>query len=521
MKIAVLGFDGPVSRSLRAELERQGHRVTSDGAECAVYFPGDEEELRRIVAAGYARLVLRSHAYFYGSNPKNPGLMTEDRVSLLPEDSPDRRWVRLEEIAAAHPNAAIVRLTNVLDAAEGDVLVGELSGASGCAPAGRDPCVQFLSVDDAAGALAAAATSTATGPFNAAGDGVIPLKKAFLAAGVRRRPRLLPFAHRLVPLQYNWTVSSERAHRELGWKARRSTLEALADWVRNRPAARLDLLETPYDPWGLDVDYIRAWGWWFNFLRHIYWRIESEGLENIPARGRALYVSNHRGFMPLDAVMHLWIILLARGRVCRFLIVHSLLRIPFLCNFLTKLGGVIASQENAERLLAAESLVGVFPEGIRGAFTRYKEAYRLRDFAKTGFAQIAIANRAPVIPAAVVGHAEIFPILAGFESGAVTRELGWPFFPIAPMFPLAPVPIPSKWHIRVLPALPFDEIDIAQASNPRYLRTISRHVQAILQANLDQMTARRRGWFHGSVLDGAAPAAPPFPMLRAVSGDLS
>ena len=85
MNVAVLGFDGPVSRSLRAELERQGHKVDPAAKDCLVYFPGNEEEFFELVAnGGYARIVLRGHAYVYGSSPKNPGMMTEERVSLLP-----------------------------------------------------------------------------------------------------------------------------------------------------------------------------------------------------------------------------------------------------------------------------------------------------------------------------------------------------------------------------------------------------------------------------------------------------
>src|SRR5204862_6512929 len=113
--------------------------------------------------------------------------------------------------------------------------------------------------------------------------------------------------------------------------------EALAEFVASRPGARPEVLGNRFDDWGLDPAYIRAWGAWFWFLRNVYWRIDHEGMENIPLSGRALFVSNHRGFMPLDAVMHLSLIWKHRGRIPRFLIIHSLLRPPFLSNFLTRL----------------------------------------------------------------------------------------------------------------------------------------------------------------------------------------
>jgi 1-acyl-sn-glycerol-3-phosphate acyltransferase len=138
-----------------------------------------------------------------------------------------------------------------------------------------------------------------------------------------------------------------------------------------------------------------------------------------------------------------------------------------MCNFLTKLGGVVASQENATRLFESGNLVGIFPEGIRGTFTPYKRTHQLRDFSKSEFARIAIQNQTPVIPVAVVGHADIFPIIGRIDSEYIRKEVGWPYLPIAPLFPLAPVPLPSKWHMRVLPAIPTAGLKPADADNAR------------------------------------------------------
>src|SRR5207244_305449 len=123
--------------------------------------------------------VLRSHAYAYGSSPKNPGLMTEERVSLLHPRAPEQRWLRAEEAALKFPNTTVIRLTNVLDPEEGDLIVNQISKSMAVTLAGFNPNVQFISVRDAARALAAAAESTATGIFNAGAHGAIPLAKLF------------------------------------------------------------------------------------------------------------------------------------------------------------------------------------------------------------------------------------------------------------------------------------------------------------------------------------------------------
>jgi 1-acyl-sn-glycerol-3-phosphate acyltransferase len=518
MKIAVCGFNGPVAREVRAELIRRGHLVIDSGvdpgAEAAIWFPGDITELEKIAArTDLRRLVVRSHAYAYGSNPKNPGIMDESRISLLPPSDRAQRWLRAEEVAARNPHWAAVRLANVTAAEEGDLVVQKLLKGTATRVAGRDPNLQFITVGDAARALVAAVESNAIGVFNAAGEGCIPLKKAFRAAGTRQIG--VPPNRNLGELVYNWTVSGDRAARELGFHPSESTVEALAALLSAKPGARPEMLAKSYDDWGVDVNYIRAWGWWFAFLRNVYWRIESEGMENIPATGKGLFVSNHRGFMPLDAVMHLSLIFTQRNRVVRFLIIHSLLRTPFMCNFLTKLGGVVASQENATRLFDQGELVGIFPEGIRGTFSPYKTTYRLRNFSKSGFARMAVENQAPVIPSAVIGHAEIFPIIGRIDSSLVVKELGWPYLPIAPMFPLAPIPLPSKWHVRVLEPVPLQGLKPADAENDRLMKSFSEYVQHIIQVNIDDMLPRRKSIFWGrKVLNGAPPPVEPFQRAR-------
>lgn len=508
MNVSVSGFDGPLARATRVELERRGHRVTMAGAECAVFIPGDAGTLEGIAKdPAVKRLVLRSHGYAYGANPKNPGMMPENRISLLPPNDPAQSWLRAEEIAARHPNSAAIRMANINHPAEGDLLTTKLSKGSATKILGRNPNVQFIALEDAAKALAAACESSATGLFNAAGAGSMPLNDAFRAAGTSML--LAPEIRSLDALRYNWTLSSDRAAKELNWIPGKSSLEAFREFLSTKRGAKPQKLREPYDDWGLDTDYIRNWGAWFGFLRNIYWRIDHEGMENIPD-GKALFVANHRGFMPLDAVMHLSLMFTHRQRVCRFLIIHSLLRTPGMCNFLTKLGGVVASQENAAKLFEQGQLVGIFPEGIRGTFTPYKRTYKLRDFSRSEFARLSVRYQAPVVPTAVVGHAEIFPIIGRIDSSWVVKELGWPYLPIAPMFPLAPIPLPSKWHVRVLKPVPLDGLKPDDADNDRLMLEFSRHVQNIVQKNIDDMVVRRKSVIMGHFLDGTSPAVPPF-----------
>src|SRR5262249_41583776 len=150
----------------------------------------------------------------------------------LPPEDPAQSWLKAEEIVSRHPNSAAVRLANVTDPGERDLLTTKLMGGSATVISGRNPNVQFIGVEDAARAMVAAAESNATGIFNAAGAGAIPLAKACRAAGVRRIP--VPESANLSALRYNWTLSSERASKELGWTPEKSTVEALREFLAKK-----------------------------------------------------------------------------------------------------------------------------------------------------------------------------------------------------------------------------------------------------------------------------------------------
>ena len=165
-----------------------------------------------------------------------------------------------------------------------------------------------------------------------------------------------------------------------------------------------------YDPFGMDERFLRRVERTIGgFLHDRYWRVELAGLEHLPASGPALLVGVHRGFMPFDGVMAVLAARRAVGRTPRFLIHPSLVKLPHLAPAMMKLGGVPACRDHADRVLGAGGLLGIFPEGIRGAFSRYRDAYRLKKFGRDAFVAMALANDAPIVPFVTVGSAEIFP----------------------------------------------------------------------------------------------------------------
>jgi 1-acyl-sn-glycerol-3-phosphate acyltransferase len=254
------------------------------------------------------------------------------------------------------------------------------------------------------------------------------------------------------------------------------------------------------DDFGMDKEFIQSCGrTFFRFLFNHYWRVEARGLEHVPRTGRGILVGMHRGFMPWDAIMALHLIVRETERYPRFLTHPGLLKYPLIAGFVTKLGGVLACQENANRVLESDELLGVFPEGVEGAFSLYRNAHQLQGFGRHSFVKMALRHRAPIIPFVTLGSAEALPIFARIKSRRWTRISDWPYLPIS-TFPLLPVPLPSKWHIQFLPAIHLEGQYPPEASQQTSLvKTISLGIRARMQQAVDEMLRSRRSIFYGEI----------------------
>jgi 1-acyl-sn-glycerol-3-phosphate acyltransferase/nucleoside-diphosphate-sugar epimerase len=452
------------------------------------------------------RFLLISSALIYGTGPGRRPLVEEGYA--VPGPDTQRvcdAWSSLEALAAsriAGPSLIILRPS---------LLPGSSLFPARClrrrfVPTlpGHDPVLQILSVDDLAAAIVCVIERKATGVFNIAPEDAIPLHKAISTSRGIRVPfprtaqRLLHRTETLEYLRYPWTISSEKIKRELGFVPRKSSAAAMAELRGGESKSTDD--HSQFDLFGMDKDYIRFYGkTLFRFLSDFYWRVEHKGIEYIPPRGRGLLVGMHRGFMPFDGVMALHTLVKNTGRYPRFLTHPGLLKFPFLANFMTKLGGIVACQESAGRVLESDELVGIFPEGIHGAFTLYRDSYKLQAFGRDAFVKLALRHRAPIVPFVTIGSAEIFPILGKIKSRRWTRYADWPYIPITPTFPLLPAPLPSKWHTQFLPPVSVDKYPPEAAEDRVVVKAISRHVRTRMQQAVDDMLSRRRSIFFGSI----------------------
>jgi len=255
----------------------------------------------------------------------------------------------------------------------------------------------------------------------------------------------------------------------------------------------------PEDEWGFDEDFADALFPLLEFMYERWWRVELDGILNVPSHGRALMVANHAGIVPWDGIMMGTGILKEHPlpRYPRFLVLNWAFNLPYVSFALRKLGGVVASPYNAIRLLEQDELVGVFPEGVKGAGKDFGDRYRLQRFGRGGFVEIALRTRAPIVPVAIVGSEEIHPKIG--ESKLLARATGAPYFPITPTFPLLGplglVPLPSKWRIEFCDPIPTDKYGPEAAEDRGLVFELSEQVREVIQEKLyDGLVKRGRAF---------------------------
>ena len=211
---------------------------------------------------GVSHVVVLSTAMVYGAWVGNPLPLTED-APVHP--NPDFPWAttraRVEQMAiewGARVGAAVsvLRPTAVVT----DDALGQLARVLHTARVGiaaiGDPPVQYLHVDDLAGAIVTAVDARFDGVANVAPDGWIPPDAlaglegpkprvrvpawaARGAAALRSRAGLAPIPPGVVPYtSHSWVVANDRL-RSLGWHADYSNEEA---WVVSHDPSPLEQL---------------------------------------------------------------------------------------------------------------------------------------------------------------------------------------------------------------------------------------------------------------------------------------
>jgi len=379
-----------------------------------------------------------------------------------------------------------------LDVAATDIWEEGTGPAAGGPALGRDPFEESVAVDPFVARLEWISLRAAPEPRRAPRlQAVAPAPREVPATPAPARP--LARAPERTPIPLRRKRAPTPALTEIELPETRGLLDRLLGEEERRRLAALSHLvdgETAYDRFGFCPETIRNAFPWFHALYRWYFRVRSEGHENVPQEGPAVLVANHGGLLPFDAAMGVMDVLLHSDppRLARAIVDRWAGTLPWVNIFYARVGQVIGTRENFSDLLDDGQLVLVFPEGMEGVRKPITQRYRLQTF-RVGFIEQALRARAPIVPMAIVGSDDQAPIL--YDLKPLARSLGLPFLPVTPTFPwlgpLGLLPYPVGYRIVYGEPLCFHErFGPEGADDARLVRYLANQVRRSVQLLLDR-----------------------------------
>ena len=249
-----------------------------------------------------------------------------------------------------------------------------------------------------------------------------------------------------------------------------------------------------------DPGFTRQIANWAGPVIKRYFRAEVRDLDQVPAAGGALVVSNHSGGMFTPDVLVFAPAFYKKFGFDRpvYTLAHYGVFLGNIGDWLRRSGVIEASRENAAKALRDGAVVLVFPGGdydsYRPTFTE-----NVIDFnGRTGYVRTAIETGVPIVPMVSIGAQETQLFLARGDSIArrlglkrarieiLPLSIGFPFG-LSAIFP-PNLPLPAKIVTRVL-----EPIDVVAAfGDDPDVDMVDLHVRAVMQEALDELARERR-----------------------------
>lgn len=214
-----------------------------------------------------------------------------------------------------------------------------------------------------------------------------------------------------------------------------------------------------------------------------YFRLEVDGIQNVPKKGGVIFAPNHSGYTGFDAFL-LAHILQKEGHRAPLILTHHFWFLTETTSIPAhKMGFTEATYENGINSLKKGHAIVLFPEGEHGNFKPSSKRYQLQEF-KRGFVRMALETQSPIVPVVIVGAEETHINLKKLK---FTRFLQGTVIPL----PLNIIPLPAKWRIHFLDPihLPYKP---SAVNDDELVHEITQDIQEQIQAKIE-LELKKRG----------------------------
>lgn len=251
----------------------------------------------------------------------------------------------------------------------------------------------------------------------------------------------------------------------------------------------------------------------FGWVYQYYFRVQTDGWENIPKTGKVLLIGSHNGGLAApDTVMmtYDWFRQFGTDRLAYALMEPKIWQfLPGLARLATQVGTIQPHPELGRAALRRGAAVLIYPGGAKDVFRPYALRHKIYFHGHKGFIKLALLEEVPIIPFISYGahstlivladlypqlqqlHKLGMPWLGGIDPGVFPIYLGLPWG--IGVGPLPNIPLPIALHTRVCPAIVFDRYGEEAARDRKYVDRCYHLVCEQMQQELDRLVREEEG----------------------------
>lgn len=245
----------------------------------------------------------------------------------------------------------------------------------------------------------------------------------------------------------------------------------------------------------------------YNWFYQHYFRVQTDGWENIPC-GKALLIGSHNGGLSTPDMMMMifdWFRKFGYDRSVYGIMDSRIWQVfPVLGRLATQMGAIRTHPKMIKKALQKDAAVLIYPGGAYDAFRPFSLRHRIYFNGQKGFIKIALQEEVPIVPLISHGAHSTLIILGDIypQFKQLLQQFGLPWiggidpsvFPIylglpwgISFGPLPNIPLPLKLHTRVCSPIVFERYGMDAARDRQYVTQCYVQVCAQMQQELDHL----------------------------------